>query len=49
MLEKKSFQITLVRKSKGTDIEVTRSPDKSIQYNGGRMHCAIVRGGIYYD
>jgi alpha-D-xyloside xylohydrolase len=34
MLEKKSFQITLVRKSKGTDIEVTRSPDKSIQYNG---------------
>jgi alpha-D-xyloside xylohydrolase len=34
MLEKKSFQITLVGKSKGTDIEVTKSPDKSIQYNG---------------
>ena len=34
MLEKKSFQITLVRKAKGTDIEVNKSPDKSIQYNG---------------
>ena len=34
MLEKRSFQITLVGKSKGTDIEVIKSPDKSILYNG---------------
>jgi hypothetical protein len=34
MLEKRNFQITLVGKSKGTDIEVNKSPDKSIQYKG---------------
>jgi alpha-D-xyloside xylohydrolase len=34
MLEKRSFQITLVGKSKGTDIAVIKSPDKSILYNG---------------
>ena len=34
MLEIRSFQITLVGISKGTDIEVIKSPDKSILYNG---------------
>jgi len=34
MLEKRSFQITVVGKSKGTGIEISKTPDKTIQYTG---------------
>ncbi|MGC1392390.1 MAG: TIM-barrel domain-containing protein [Bacteroidales bacterium] len=34
MIVKRSFQITLVGKSKGTDIEINKTPDKTLQYKG---------------
>jgi len=34
MIEKRSFQITVVGKSKGTGLEINKTPDKVIQYNG---------------
>jgi len=34
MIEKRSFQITVVGKSKGTGLEINKTPDKSIQYTG---------------
>ena len=34
MIEKRSFQITIVGKSKGTDIEICKTPDKTLEYDG---------------
>jgi len=41
MLEKRSFQITLVGKSKGTDIEVIKSPDKVYYITGKNTSCKV--------
>lgn len=34
MVERRSFQITIIGKSKGTGIEINKSPDKTVQYTG---------------
>jgi len=34
MVDKRLFQITLVDKSKGTNIEINKSPDKTVPYKG---------------
>jgi alpha-D-xyloside xylohydrolase len=41
MIEKRTFQIVLVRKSHGTGVEITEAPDKVITYTGRRKTVAL--------
>jgi alpha-D-xyloside xylohydrolase len=43
MLKSRKFQLVLVRKGHGTGVEVTRTPDQEITYNGEALTSKLSR------